>query len=321
MNLMKQIYISDLAVDQEFQDFFLVKSFSVRTGSNKREFLDLLLADNTGEIPAKKWEVLEPDRSIKTGDIIKVKASVTEWNGQKQLRIIRLRMLNPDEEISPDVFYETAPEKPEEMFLYLMDRVSEMKDEDFKKIALAVLEENKEDLLYYPAAVKNHHSIIGGLLYHMKRMAMSAEYCCKVYQNLNRDLLITGVVIHDIEKITELEAERNGLAKGYSFEGQMLGHITQGVKYISRLSEELEIDSEKAIMLEHMILSHHYEPEFGSPRKPMFPEAEVLHYLDIVDARIYDMEYALASTEPGEFSEKVFTLENRRVYKPFFSEE
>ena len=96
----------------------------------------------------------------------------------------------------------------------------------------------------------------------------------------------------------------------------MLGHLVQGVKYVDRLAEELGIDKEKAIMLEHMILTHHYEPEFGSPKKPLFPEAELLHYLDMMDAKMFDMEAALAATKPGEFSDRVWTLDNRKLYKP-----
>ena len=119
-----------------------------------------------------------------------------------------------------------------------------------------------------------------------------------------------------IEKINEIESNELGISPGYSFEGKMLGHIIQGIKTIDRLTLEMDFPREKAIMLEHMILSHHYEPEFGSPKKPLFPEAEILHYLDIIDARMYDMEDALVATQPGEFSERVFTLENRQLYKP-----
>ena len=95
----------------------------------------------------------------------------------------------------------------------------------------------------------------------------------------------------------------------------MLGHLIQGVKLVERVATEINMPKEKAIMLEHMILSHHYEPEFGSPKKPLFPEAEILHYLDMIDARMFDMEAALDVTEPGEFSERVWTLDNRKLYK------
>ena len=155
-----------------------------------------------------------------------------------------------------------------------------------------------------------------GLLYHVKRMLMTGERVCQVYINLKRDLVAAGVILHDMEKLNEIESEEDGIATGYSFEGQMLGHIIQGVKSLDKLTMELDFPREKAIMLEHMILSHHYEPEFGSPKKPLFPEAEVLHYLDILDARMFDMQAALDSTEPGNFSDRVWTLDNRKIYKP-----
>ena len=199
---------------------------------------------------------------------------------------------------------------------YIHNEAEAMTDGDLRKLALRLLDDNREKLMYYPAASKNHHAEFGGLLYHMKRMLMTGVRVCEVYTNLNRDLVVTGVIIHDIEKINEIESNELGISPGYSFEGKMLGHIIQGIKTIDRLTLEMDFPREKAIMLEHMILSHHYEPEFGSPKKPLFPEAEILHYLDIIDARMYDMEDALVATQPGEFSERVFTLENRQLYKP-----
>jgi 3'-5' exoribonuclease len=146
-------------------------------------------------------------------------------------------------------------------------------------------------------------------------MIIVAEKMCDIYLNLNKDLVISGVILHDIEKINEIDANELGIATGYSFEGQMLGHIVQGIIKINKMAEELGVSHEKTVMLEHMILAHHYEPEFGSPKKPLFPEAEMVHYIDVIDARMYDMQEALEATEPGEFSERVWTLDNRRLYK------
>ena len=162
---------------------------------------------------------------------------------------------------------------------------------------------------------RNHHAEYGGLLYHVKRMLMTGLAVCDIYPILNRDLVAAGVILHDIEKLNEIESNEYGVSPGYSFEGQMLGHIVQGIKLLDRLTEEMGFPREKALMLEHMILSHHYEPEFGSPKKPLFPEAEVLHYLDILDARMFDMEDALNGVEPGSFSDRIWTLDNRRIYK------
>lgn len=145
---------------------------------------------------------------------------------------------------------------------------------------------------------------------------MTGDKICEVYSNLNRDLVLTGVIIHDIEKLREIDSNEYGVSPGYSFEGQLIGHIVQGIVVMDNLGEELNIPREKIVLMQHMILSHHYEPDFGSPKKPMFPEAEVLHYLDMMDSKLFDMEEALASTEPGEFTGKVWTLDNRRLYKP-----
>ena len=301
-------------------DFFMVKAIGVKLGSNKKQYLDVMLGDGTGEVSGKKWDVadteLEALNEIKEGDIVKVKAVVTEWNGLKQLRITKIRISSDQDEVELKDFIKAAPESSESMYSYIYDVAQEMQDMDLKRLCVKVLEDNKDRLMYYPAASKNHHAEYGGLLYHVKRMLMTGLSVCSIYTNLNQDLVAAGVILHDMEKLNEIDANQQGIASGYSFEGQLLGHIIQGVKKLEELTKELEFPREKAIMLEHMILSHHYEPEFGSPKKPLFPEAEVLHYLDILDARMFDMQDALESTEPGEFSERIWTLDNRRIYKP-----
>ena len=241
--------------------------------------------------------------------------TIREIERQLQLRIQRIRQADEADGQQMKDFVKAAPEEPQAMYDYIYQIAQSMKDRDLRELCLKLLTVNKDRLMYYPAAQKNHHAELGGLLYHMKRMLMTGECVCRIYTNLNRDLVCAGVIVHDIEKLNEIMAGPDGIATGYSFEGQMLGHIIQGVKTIDRLTLELGFPREKAIMLEHMILAHHYEPEFGSPKKPLFPEAEVLHYLDILDARMFDMEDALVSTEPGTFSERIWALDNRRIYK------
>ena len=212
-------------------------------------------------------------------------------------------------------YIKAAPEEPADMYEYIYSRAEVFQDQDLRNICMRELTDNKEKLMYYPAAQKNHHAEMGGLLYHVKRMLMMAERACEVYTNLNRELVMTGVILHDMEKINEIQSNELGVSTGYSFEGKMLGHLVQGVRTIDRLADELGMPREKAVMLEHMILSHHYEPEFGSPKKPLFPEAEMLHYLDMIDAKMFDMQDALEKTEPGEFSDRVWTLDNRTLYR------
>lgn len=309
----------------EIIDFFMVKSIGIKVGSNNKQYLDLHLADNTGEVSAKKWDVSEGEQpalsAIKEGNIVKVKAQVTEWNGMKQLRVLRIRKSTEADVLELSDFIKAAPEQPEDMYRFITDCANEIKDYDLRRLTTKLLVDNKDRLWYYPAASRNHHAEYAGLLWHMKRMIMSGKALCKIYDFLNEDLVVTGVIIHDMEKLNEIDASENGIASGYSMKGQLLGHIVQGVTMIDELCKELGIDEEKAIILEHMILTHHYEPEFGSPKKPMFPEAEILHYLDVMDARMFDMEEALDGVGPGGFSERARVLDNRRIYRPLFTSE
>jgi len=317
---MKELFIKDLRKDMEVVEFFMVKSVGIKVGSNSKQYLDITLGDSTGEVTAKKWDVSESEypalAALKEKDIVKIKGLVTEWNGQLQLRVQRIRLSELSDEQEMRDFVKAAPEDPAAMYGYIHGIAEAMQDKDLRNICLKVLDDNKDRLMYYPAAQKNHHAQLGGLLYHTKRMLMTGEKICQVYTNLKQDWVLAGVILHDMEKLNEIQAEEDGIATGYSFEGQMLGHIIQGIKTLDKLAEELAIPREKAVMLEHMVLAHHYEPEFGSPKKPLFPEAEVLHYLDILDARMFDMFTALEATEPGQFSDRVWTLDNRKLYKP-----
>lgn len=317
---MKELFVKDLRKDMEITEFFMAKTVAIKVGSNGKQYLDITLGDKTGEISGKKWDVSDAEypmlKAIPEKSIVKVKGVVTEWQGQLQMRVQRIREVKPEDDQNICDFVKAAPEEPQEMYDYIYATAESMQDSDLKRLCVKVLTDNKEKIMYYPAAQKNHHAQLAGLLYHMKRMLMTGEGVCSVYKNLNRDLVCAGVILHDMEKLNEIESGTDGITTGYSFEGQMLGHIIQGVKKLDSLAIELDIPREKAIMLEHMILSHHYEPEFGSPKKPLFPEAEVLHYLDILDARMFDMEAALEATEPGSFSDRVWTLDNRKLYKP-----
>ncbi len=316
---MKEFYLAELNVNQDFTDFFMLRSLDIRLGGNKKEYLDITISDSSGEMSAKKWDITEEEaeqlKKIPIGEPVKIKGIVTEWNGIKQIKIGKIRQAVKEDKLDVKEFVRTAPEESEDMYEYILGAAQSMKDEQLKQLCTELLEENHEQLLYYPAASKNHHAILGGLLYHMKRMIMSGKALCKIYTNVNEDLAVAGVIIHDMEKIREIESNSLGISPGYTFKGELLGHIVQGIVSIEEKAEKIGLSEEKKVMLQHMILSHHYEPEFGSPKRPMFPEAELLHYLDILDARMYDMEYALETVEPGKMSNKVWTLENRKVYK------
>jgi 3'-5' exoribonuclease len=172
---MKQYYVENLVGQDEITDFFRVLRADVKTDSRGKQYFDLLLGDKTGEISAKKWDIEPAEEEtlrtrIRPGTVAKVRASVGEWMGSAQLKIKRIRAMADSDVVDMEDFVKAAPEPPEEMFSFIRGRAESIEDEDYRKVALALLDRNKDELLYYPAAKSNHHSIRSGLLWHVKRM-------------------------------------------------------------------------------------------------------------------------------------------------------
>lgn len=312
--------IKDFKIGEEITGFYLVKAKNVKTSSANKPYIDFTLQDITGEVNAKLWEVKGDVEAIyNPGEVVKIMGSVTQWQQSVQLKLIKIRGLLPEDEVDYSQFIPTAPIEATEMLDEIMGYVSEMNSEEIRKLVTALIDIYREQLMYYPAAKSNHHAIKSGLLYHILRMLRSAKALGSVYGNINLDLVYAGVILHDIEKINEMDATEVGVVEGYTKEGQLLGHIIMGIKRIDRVSENLGIDPEISLLIQHMILTHHYEPEFGSPKKPLIPEGELLHYLDMIDARMYDMNKALRDIEEEQFTEPVFVLDRRKLYKSKYS--
>lgn len=308
--------ISEFETGKRAEGFYMIKSVDCKiTNSNNKKYLDFILGDKTGDINAKLWECSSEEESMYSENmLVKVRGTVIMWQNSNQLKIEKIRKTVPEDEIKIEDFVACAPYESEFMFSEILKYMSKIKNKDIYSIVNNIIEKNKEKIIYYPAAKKNHHSIRGGLLYHTWTMLRMGEKVSEIYDFLNTDLLFGGIILHDIAKVYEMDSSEFGIVSDYSVEGQLLGHITIGVKLVEVSAREVGADEQTAMLLEHMILSHHYEPEYGSPVKPMFPEAEILHYLDIIDARMYDMHKAVNETKPGEFSDRIWSLENRKVY-------
>ena len=319
---MLEKWIKEFEVGDDIQGYYLIKGMNLKTSSNNKKYLDLILTDKTGEINAKVWDIDDAMISqYKTGDVVKIRGTVTSWQSSLQFKIVKIRPLEDGDVVVMEDLVQSAPIGKDEMFSEIMGYVAQIKNDDIKRLVKALIDEYEEKLMFYPAAKKNHHAIRSGLMYHILRMLRTGEVICQVYTHLNTDLLYAGVILHDIEKINEMISDELGVVSEYSFEGQILGHIIMGIRKIQVTGEKLGIDQEISNLIQHMILSHHYEAEFGSPKKPMLPEAEILHYLDMVDARMYDMTKALESVEPGKFTENIPVLDYRKLYKPSFDRE
>jgi 3'-5' exoribonuclease len=210
-------------------------------------------------------------------------------------------------------FLEVAPLSQEEMVEHITKSIFEMKNSNVQRITRHLFKKYQTEFLEYPAATKNHHEFVSGLAYHVVSMLKLAESFSTLYPSLNRDLLYAGVILHDLGKVFELSGPVSTI---YTVEGNLLGHISIMVNEIGKAAEELAIEGEEVMLLQHLVLSHHGKEEWGSPKKPLIKEAEMLHLIDNVDAKMNMLDRALTKVKPGEFTERIFALDNRSFYKP-----
>ena len=314
---MERYTVSQLVKDLRFEGFLLVRSSDQRTGSNGSRYLDMNLTDRTGEINCKMWDGTVAPPPV--GSIVKVRGLVQEYNGRLQLRVERLRAATAQDNVDLSQLVPCAPEAPEKMYQEIADTVAAFQREDLRKLVGEALRMAGDKLLYYPGGQRLHHAERGGLLHHTTGMLRTAEHIIACYPFLNGDLLRAGVILHDLCKIQEMQSDELGNVPDYTRDGLLIGHLVRGVAQLSQAAKNVGVEGEIVVLLEHMILSHHGEAELGSPRMPMFPEAEALHWIDILDARMNQMEGIMRRTPPGAFSEKIWSLE-RRVYHPRYDE-
>lgn len=301
-------------VGEQVDLYFLIKSSTRGIASNGKPFLTVILQDKTGDIEAKLWDVSPEDEETYAAEkIVKVAGEVMNYRGRNQLKVRNIRPAQPQDGVRVSDFLEVAPLSREEMVEYITQSIFEMKNSNIQRLTRHLLNKYQSEFLEYPAATKNHHEFVSGLAYHVVSMLKLAKAFADLYPSLNRDLLYSGVILHDLGKVFELSGP---VSTTYTVQGNLLGHISIMVNEIGKTAEELGIEGEEVMLLQHMVLSHHGKEEWGSPKKPLIKEAEMLHLIDNVDAKMNMLDRALDKAKPGEFTERIFALDNRSFYKP-----
>lgn len=297
------------------EGFCLVKNLEVKKTAKGVPFLDLVLTDSSGEIGAKLWDYKEEIHGfIKQNSLLKVRGSISIFNEAQQMRVDKVRLATEADGVQISDYVPSAEYNGEEMYSAIIEVVNNFENEQLRLLVFTALERNKASMLYWPAAFKLHHAIRGGLLYHTLSILRMAQRVAEIYPCLEKDLLFSGVILHDIAKIGEFEVSDTGIASGYSVEGTLIGHLVKGAMNIEKIGEELGTDRELLTLVEHMIISHHGEPEFGAAVRPMFLEAEILSQLDLLDARIYEISQAVSEVDSGDFTPRQWALDNRKLY-------
>jgi 3'-5' exoribonuclease len=319
---MKDIYIADLANFDEgkpFDGFFLVLAKQQRTTKTNKPYLNLILGDKTGQLEGRVWTPEDPRiaRDFDRGDIVKARGSASRFDDRLQMKIDQLRKAAPGEVDKTDLLPSTTYDV-ESLWRQLMASVDSFTNPDLKRLLATLLSDADLAAAYRaaPAAKQLHHAWLGGLLEHVVSLLGLADRVAPHYPILDRDLLLTGVILHDIGKVTELSWE---IGFEYTVEGVLLGHIQMGVALTEKTIDSLpDFPPKLKTLVLHMILSHHGKLEFGSPKLPMIPEALVLNFLDDLDAKMQavanEFEKCLREGKgPDEMTGKVWALDQRQM--------
>ncbi|MEW9501673.1 3'-5' exoribonuclease YhaM [Jeotgalibacillus marinus] len=311
--------ITYLNAGDPVEQFLLIKQSTKGVTTTGKPFLTLILQDRSGDIEAKLWDAGEEEaKKYPAQAIVKVAGEIHNYRGKNQLRLRKIRPAMPTDGVSIGEFLETAPVSKEDMMDQLTQYIFEMKNPTIQRLTRHLVKKHQKEFMEFPAATKNHHEFVSGLAYHALSMLRIAKSLTELYPSLNKDLLYAGIILHDMGKVEELSGP---VSATYTLEGNLLGHITLMINEIGKAADELELKGEEILMLQHMVLSHHGKAEWGSPKPPMIREAEILHYIDNLDAKMNMMDRVLNRTKSGEFTERVFALENRSFYKPLMYDE
>ena len=311
---MKDLFVADLGKfeNQVVTGFFAVTVKQVRSRKDGAPYFALTLGDCTGQIECRIWEVADA-QEFDAGDVVKARGQVSRYQDRLQLTLDKIRRADSSEFDLGDFVPKTSRDI-DELWAELNGYVASFTNSHLQALLRAFLDDPEiaQALKSAPAAKSMHHAWVGGLLEHIVSLLGISDLAARHYTEINRDLLLTGVVLHDIGKLHEL---RWGTSFDYTLEGQLIGHISIGIVMVEKKLTTLpDFPESLRVLVEHIILSHHGKYEFGSPKLPMIPEALLLHYLDDLDAKMQTMrsEFARAEAQgraPGQLTEWVRALE------------
>lgn len=308
----------DLKVgDSNLEILALVTDCKVRQTVNQTPYYGLMISDGENLSDARIWTVNLVNelagKEIKVGTVYKMTIKVNEYGGKNQIIINRIEdvALTPEEQAK---FYRSAPLSIDELKLGIKEYIAKISNPILRSVVTKLITENADKFFTHPAAMTMHHNYINGLVYHTYSMLKIAEVCLLNYPALNKDLLFSGILIHDIGKTVEISDSK---IPTYSMEGNLLGHIVIGLQMLHEAAKELNVlNTEEILALQHLIAAHHGELEYGSPKEPLIMEAQLLFYIDLLDSKMAGINAEVVKTDAGSTTNQIPTLNRKSLYVP-----
>ncbi|MCD6184519.1 MAG: HD domain-containing protein [Deltaproteobacteria bacterium] len=311
---MKKIFINDLTPGAKVDDAFVLSEKNIAQKKDGNNFLHVAFSDKTGKIKGVVWNNVENMiKSIKSGDFVHVKGNVSEYKDSLQLVVKSMEYLSEDS-VEPADFLPVTCHDIEKMFDRIKQITFSIETDYIKELFEAFW--NDQDFVnkfkIAPAAKRMHHAYIGGLLEHSLSMAILVKKIAGHYGGINQDLLLAGAILHDIGKIREFDYKTK---IDYSDEGRMLNHIVIGIQMVhEKIGQIKNFPEEDALLLKHMVASHHGIREFGSPEPPKTVEAVLLNYVDEIDSKINGIRNFISSADQNEAWTPYHNLLGRHFY-------
>lgn len=290
------------------------QNIQIKKTTSNADYASLIGFDGTDTIEVKIWSLpAERKEQLKTGDVYICTGVIKDYQGKKQFNVDSFYKAT-EEDVNLDEFYEYAPLNEQELQTKISGYVRKIENKLIKDIVLNTINKYCKEYFTYPAAVSVHHNFIYGLAYHVYSMLTLADSYIKLYDFLNKDLVYAGIILHDIGKVKELSSSKG---PEYTTIGNLEGHISIGANMLYSITEQMGVsDTEEAMALVHIILSHHGKNEYGSPVLPTIPEAALIFMLDYSDSRMAALKKACEGINKGEKTEPVFAFDKRAFYIP-----
>ena len=307
--------ISECSPLEEVSLVLRLSDVQIKKTTTNADYASMIAFDGVDKIEAKMWKFTDDLREkLVSGEVYVVDGRMKDYQGKLQLNITSIRQVDENDHVDLESFYEKAKISSEDLAKNMNEYFKKIENEYLKNIVSVLLKKHFKSFFEFPAAVTMHHNYFSGLAYHTYSMLRLSDVYLEMYPFINKDLVYSGIILHDLGKLLELSGPKG---TEYTQIGKLIGHISIGANEIYATALDLGIEkTEEVINLIHIILSHHGQMEYGSPKEPLTAEAELIHLLDFGDSRMASLEKEIIKVKKGEYTSPITAFDRKSFYVP-----